>query len=209
MNNMNTTRYYHLCVAIASIMMLQATAFGQTFYSQVISNDLPLAYWNFDEAGLTDNAIQQMPVPASPTTVNDLVLAFGATRVAHTAAASGLLLGNAGDFTTAGNFNAPAPDLGPSADLPGPYAVEFWLQVQGAGAVNVPLGFDNAGDRSIYYNNVPNALELYGGGGGRTGGPALSRRNPHDRPLFIAPFASRAKGHLPRREALSQGGHHP
>ncbi len=148
-------------------MIAGTTAFGQTFYSQTVSNDSPLAYWNFDEAN--GNAIQQMPVPASPTTVNDLTPVGTATRVAHSAIGSGLFLGNAASFDGTCNFDTPSPNLGPLAALPGPYAVEFWIQCEGTSTAQTPLSFTGSGSVAIYYNNGgPGALDMYAVSG-RTG----------------------------------------
>ena len=72
-----------------------------------------------------------MPVPASPTTVNDLTPVGNATRVAHSAIGSGLFLGNAASFDGTCNFDTTGPNLSALSTLPGPYAIEFWLQSQG------------------------------------------------------------------------------
>jgi len=169
----NTTRSC-LCAGIMSLMVAGTTVFGQTFYSQTVSNDSPLAYWNFDE---TDgNANQQMPVPASPTTVNDLTPVGNATREAHSAIGSGLLLGNAASFDGTCNFDTTGPNLSALSTLPGPYAIEFWLQSQGVPppgdrTIVVPLSFDNSGAHAVYYDDsigVPGCLELYEPNG-RTG----------------------------------------
>jgi hypothetical protein len=150
-------------------MAAGTTAFGQTFYSQTVTNDNPLAYWNFDEAN--GNAIQQMPVPASPTTVNDLTPVNTATRVAHSAIGSGLFLGNAASFDGSCNFDTPSPNLSALSSLPGPYAVEFWIQCEAPASdtAQTPLSFTGSGSVAIYYNNGgPGALDMYAVSG-RTG----------------------------------------
>jgi hypothetical protein len=164
----NTTRCY-LCIGIMSFIVAGTAAFGQTFYSQTVSNDNPLAYWNFDETN--GNAIQQMPVPASPTTVNDLTPVGTATRVAHSAIGSGLLLGNAASFDGTCNFDTPNPDLSALSALPGPYAIEFWFQGESIASeyAQTPLSFTGSGSVAIYYNNGgPGALDMFAVSG-RTG----------------------------------------
>jgi hypothetical protein len=160
-------------IGIMCVMLAAITVSGQTFYSQTVSNDSPIAYWNFDEA--SGNAIQQMPVSQGSTTVNDLTPAGTATRVAHSAIGSGLLLGNAASFDGTSDFNAASPNLSNLSSLTGPYVVEFWVQVLGVnGRLSIPLGFDNAGAQSIYYNNDTyyNDLEFYANSG-RTGAESL------------------------------------
>jgi hypothetical protein len=124
--DMCTLKICVACLALAGFS--QCAIVAQTFYSKVVTNDQPLAYWDFDES--SGNALQQMPVSASPTTVNDLVPAFNATRVTHAAIGSGLLLGNAADLDgSTANFNATALNLGP-ASLAGPWAIEFWIEIK-------------------------------------------------------------------------------
>ena len=98
-----------------------------TYYSQVVSNDAPVLYWNFDEA--KGNAIQQMPVPASPTTANDLVPALGAHRAVHATIGSGLLLGYCAEFNGSDNFNAATPSPSESG-LTMPLASNFGFKAR-------------------------------------------------------------------------------
>lgn len=156
-------------------MIVQTTAFGQTFYSQTVTNDQPLAYWNFDETNPTDNAIQQMP-PLNAA--NDLAPAFAASRVGHTAIASGLVLGNAADLDGVSNFNTPTPNLGTSS-LPGPYAIELWMQhAADDDAQDYMLCFDGSGGQAVYYGGEADRLELFNGGQRMIGtGPLLAETN--------------------------------
>jgi hypothetical protein len=140
------------------------TAFGRTFYSQVISNDLPLAYWNFDEPG--GNVIQQMPVTASPTTVNDLVPANNATRAAHGAIGSGLALGNTADLDGTSTFYAAAPDLGTLGT--DQWGIEFWMQLKSQASLrqDYMVSFADAGNKAIVYDFVKNQMRWEAGTGG-------------------------------------------
>jgi hypothetical protein len=171
---MRTTKICSVCLALAGFA--QCAVAAQTFYSQIVSNDQPLAYWNFDEPNPTDNAIQQMPVPASPTTVNDLVPAFAATRVAHAAVGSGLVLGNAADLDgVTANFNAPALNLGP-ASLATPWAIEFWVQIKpGYSNHCYVLDFNYGGSQGIAYDWTPNWM--YMESSGASGGLSISTQD--------------------------------
>lgn len=143
--------------AIIWTALTGTTASGQTFYSQTVSNDLPLAYWDFDEINPTDPAIQQMPPLDS---ANDLVAAFSATRIAHSQINSGMFLGNAADLDGHSNFNSPALNL-PERSLAGPYAVEFWMQTQidaASGRNDYILSTDLSGVQGIGYDWTPDLM---------------------------------------------------
>ena len=145
--------------------MAGSPTFGQTFYSRTITNDQPLAYWNFDEPNPTDNAIQQIP-PLDPA--NDLVAAFEATRVAHGAIGSGLLLGNTTDLDgTHDNFSAPALNLGPT-NLTTPWALEFWMQIKtdtASGRQDYLISTHFGGAQGIAFDWSPNRMYLESGSG--------------------------------------------
>jgi hypothetical protein len=164
---MKTTHGYHairnyLCNLSICTILAGVTAFGQTFYSQTVTNDHALAYWNFDETNPTDPAVQQIP-PLNA--VNDLVSASGATRIAHAAiAGDGLFLGNAADLDGSQNFNGTTLSLG-AANLSGPRAFEFWMQLKGIKGEYV-LSFVSSGANSVAYNYQPNRLYWESGTGG-------------------------------------------
>ncbi|MBX3748270.1 MAG: hypothetical protein KF833_23425 [Verrucomicrobiae bacterium] len=149
---------------------------GPTPYSAVVLADGPVAYWNFDEG--SGGAIQRAPLasPAPLTTENDLVPMFGAYRTLHSELGSGLDLGRAADLDGVSHFEAEMLRA-PKRSLAAPWAVEFWMQVQG----------DNSGDRQDYlvafgpsgndpafiYDYKPDQLEMFHGQ--RTdGGPVIS-----------------------------------
>jgi hypothetical protein len=140
-------------------------------YADVVMDDAPLFYWNFDEA--SGPALNRM----SPGAVQDSLTPQGpATRVNHTT----LPLGRAASFTGADNQRFYAADLSAGTNINGAWAAEFWLQqlsptkttyfLEGgntSGALNAPgliQGFNGA------------RLEIFGSGG-RTGA---------DGPLFTA-----------------------
>ncbi len=148
-------------------------------YSSVVMADSPILYYNFDEAG--GNARQLMPVtlPALDNSVNDLLPA-GAQRVEHSALNDGLTLGNAADFDGVSYFHVPALDAGQKTSVGAPWAVEFWMQVQGANEDNRQdylLNFGNNNPAFIYDFN-PDQLEIFTGD--RTGsGPGISDTTWH------------------------------
>src|SRR5688572_19234945 len=162
---MKTMRYVLNLVTVLATLTV-ATAPAQTFYSKTVTNDRPLVYWNFDEG--SGNAIQQMTVPASPTADNDLTPFNTATRITHAAAGSGLFLGEAADLDGGGNFNTPTPNFG-VASLPGPYAIELWMQVkpQAPGNRNdYVMSFDDNGRQGVAFDWAPDILQLYSEFGG-------------------------------------------
>lgn len=159
-------------IGLSSIIGHEASA--QTYTDVVIAGN-PLFYWNFDEAGNTDAAIDSMGLDAG----DNLAAEGNATRVASGSTAGGLSLGRAASFdgTQFSKFYSGA--LTPPTDADA-WALEMWIR---------PTGPD-AGDRFDYVleargggNNSPGILFDYGnndrvevfGGGGRTagGGPAL------------------------------------
>jgi hypothetical protein len=159
-------------IGLSSTIGNQASA--QTYTDVVIAGN-PLFYWNFNEAGNTDAAIDLMGLDAG----DNLAAEGNATRVASGSTAGGLSLGRAASFdgTQFSKFYSGA--LTPPADADA-WALEMWIR---------PTGPD-AGDRFDYVleargggNNSPGILFDYGnndrvevfGGGGRTadGGPAL------------------------------------
>lgn len=107
-----------------------AATSGAASYSSVVLADSPFLYWNFDEA--EGNALQLAPpnLPTPDPARNHLV-AVGAGRVQHSTLGSGRTLGNAADLDGKAYFQTPQLDVGRPPLAP-PWAVEFWMQVQGA-----------------------------------------------------------------------------
>ena len=159
---------------------LAGRAEGQTYTNLVLSGN-PLLYWNFNEAGNTDAAIDQVGSDAG-----DNLNALGnATRIASTATTGGLSLGRAASFdgTQASRFFS---DTLVPVTAPDAWAIEMWIRPQGA----------DPGIRNDYLleargaapnnNNAPGILFDYVGGsndavevfraGQRTGsaGPTLA-----------------------------------
>lgn len=142
-----------------------------TRYSDLIKQDQPFLYWNFDEATNTP-ALQQIDTaPPTVFTSNDL-LPFGAERVSHEALGSGLKLGNAAGLNGSAYFMASSLKTGTNL-LAGPYIIEFWVQVLGAneGRRNdylLNFGGGSGNQPAVLYDYVgsatpDNGLELFAG----------------------------------------------
>ena len=156
-------------------------------YSDVILDEGPLFYWNFNEP--SGVALNQ----ANPAIVQDSLTPQGAaTRVAHTT----LPLGNAASLGGADGSRYYAANLSPGSDIRGSWAVEFWLQNSSptkatyfmevgatAGAYNSPGLIEG-------YNG--SRLEIFGSASGRTGadGPLFSASGWHH--LVFGYFGSAA-----------------
>ncbi|HWB02052.1 MAG TPA: lamin tail domain-containing protein [Verrucomicrobiales bacterium] len=144
-------------------------------YADVVMDDGPLYYWNFDEA--SGPALNRM----NPGAVQDALTPQGpASRVTHTT----LPLGRAASFTGADNQRFYTADLSAGTNINGAWAAEFWVQqlnptkttyfLEGgntSGSLNAPgliQGFNGA------------RLEIFGSGG-RTGtdGPLLTAAGWH------------------------------
>jgi hypothetical protein len=166
---------------------LEATSSTGNTYAAVVLSDSPLLYWNFDEAD--GNALQKAPITLIPLN-NDQNQLFpeGAGRIAHADIGSGLELGNALEGNGTGYFRADDLDAGTDALQP-PWAVEFWVQVQGANTLGagdrqdylINFGTNPGGDNSpaFIYDypppGAPDQLEIFAGAAGRTGkGPTMS-----------------------------------
>jgi hypothetical protein len=160
-------------------------------YSDVILSGNPLFYWNFNEAGDTDPAIDQVGADAG----DDLLPEGAATRVASTTTNGGLFLGRAASFDGAQLTKFFSGTLTPAVDADA-WALEMWIRPQG----------DDPGDRFDYLleargdgtNNAPGILFDYGNNdrvevfhnGQRTaaGGPILA--NDAWRHLVIGNFGA-------------------
>jgi hypothetical protein len=160
--------------AIAFLVLLPSMGYSQT-YSDVILSGNPLLYWNFNEAGDTDAALDLVGAEAG----DHLAAEGNATRMASTSTAGGLFLGRAASFDGAQFSKFYSGALSPATN-PDAWALEMWIRPQGA----------DPGDRFDYLleargggNNRPGLLFDYGfndkvevfGGGGRTeaGGATL------------------------------------
>ena len=162
-------------------------AYGQT-YSSIITAGNPLFYWNFNEAGDTDAALDLIGSDAG----DNLLPEGNATRAASGATTGGLTLGRAASFdgTQFSKFYSGA--LTPPTDADA-WALEMWVRPTGpdpgdrfdyilearGNAVNSPgILFD-------YGNN--DKLEVFGGGG-RTAGSGPSLTNDAWQHLVIGNF---------------------
>ncbi|MGN6386958.1 MAG: LamG-like jellyroll fold domain-containing protein, partial [Verrucomicrobiota bacterium] len=163
---------------IATNHFAAATSSTGGSYSSVVLADHPILYYNFEESD--GNAVQQAPVtlPLINNDANTLVNA-GARRVQHAAINSGLALGNAADLDGTSYFQAAATDPA-KVTIQGPWAVEFWMQVQGENngeRQDYLMSFANEGT-SFLYDFKPDQLEIYAGV--RTdNGPTISDNEWH------------------------------
>jgi len=165
--------FFTVCVTICCLTFTSAVARGQS-YSDIVLSGNPLFYWNFNEPGDADAAVDQVGSDAG----DNLLPEGNATRIGSGTTSGGLALGRAASFdgTQATKFFSGA--LTP-ATSPDAWALEMWIRPQGA----------DPGDRFDYLleargpNNAPGILFDYGNndrvevfrGGQRTGsgGPAL------------------------------------
>jgi hypothetical protein len=171
---------FKLTITLA-LAVITATQVDAGAYSNAVLSGSPLFYWNFDEAGDLDPALDLVGAEAG-----DALLPEGnATRIASTSTTGGLFLGRAASFdgTQFSKFYSGALH---GSTPPDAWALEMWIRPQGP----------DPGDRFDYVleargggNNVPGILFDYGnndrveifGGGGRTdaGGPALTANWQH------------------------------
>ena len=168
-------RHLVACTTLSFCSTVASPASAQSYTNAVLAQN-PLFYWNFNEAGNTDAAIDLVGVDAG----DNLVAEGNATRVLSGTTAGGLSLGRSASFdgTQFSKFYSGA--LTPATDADA-WALEFWIR---------PTGPD-PGDRYDYILeargaavNSPGILLDYGnndrvevfGGGGRTagGGPVLA-----------------------------------
>lgn len=169
------TRVSLAVLGLTVVLTVSDRALAQT-YSDFVLSDNPLFYWNFNEAGNTDPAIDL--VGSDP---GDNLSALGnATRVSSGSTAGGVSLGRAASFDNTAATKFFSNTLTPTTDPTG-YIIEMWvrpqptsvagrahylLEASGGGANQPSVIFD-------YLGPVDNNVELYWGG--RTGptGPAL------------------------------------
>lgn len=144
--------------AIGSVIAGDVIASAQS-YSDVVLADNPILYWNFNEAGNTDPAIDLVGNESG----DNLAALGNATRVASTSTTGGVTLGRAasfdGTFATKFFSNTLTPATNPDA-----WALEMWIR---------PQGGNDPGTRSDYIlesqipggANTPGILFDYVGSG--------------------------------------------
>jgi hypothetical protein len=181
---MKTNSLILAALQVCTALVLPWKAPAQGAYSSVVSNDAPVLYWNFNE---TDGPAKELMPIVLPTTLNDLSPSNTASRISHSSLGSGLKLGNAASLLVGDFFFTPNLAV-PTNTLTGPWAIEFWIQVQGSTEFqrnDYLLGFGPGGNfPGLLYDYVGAAaprssLELFSGGN-RTGtGPLVSDLNWH------------------------------
>jgi len=145
---------FTLCGAVSCLALAISEANAQS-YSNVILSGNPLFYWNFNEPGDTDAAIDQIGADAG----DNLLPEGNATRVTSTSTNGGLFLGRAASFDGTQLTKFFSGTLTPATD-PDAWALEMWIRPQGA----------DPGDRFDYLleargpgsNNLPGILFDYG-----------------------------------------------
>jgi hypothetical protein len=175
--------------SVIAVLGLRPNAGQSQTYSDVVLSGNPLFYWNFNEAGDTDAAIDLVGAD-----VGDNLLPEGnATRMASTSTTGGLSLGRAASFDGGALTKFFSGSLSPATD-PDAWAIEMWVRPQGP----------DPGSRFQYLleargpgNNAPGILFDYGTDnnvevfrGARTGdaGPVLTNDAWHH--LVIGNFGA-------------------
>lgn len=141
---------------------LARTPGGQA-YAEAVLADQPILYYPFDEADGDAQQTAPVSLPAPDPARNHLVAA-GAGRAQHSVLNSGLYLGNTANFDGKGYFRAAQLDAG-RPSLAAPWAVEFWMQVQGPNLAERQNYLLNLGENSpaFIYDFKPDELEIYAG----------------------------------------------
>lgn len=168
-------RHFVMLAAFGLSSTVGSIGWSQT-YSDVVLAGNPLFYWNFNEPGATDAAIDLVGTDEG----DNLIAEGNATRVASGSTTGGVSLGRAASFdgTQFSKFYSGA--LTPTTDADA-WALEMWVRPTGpdpgdrydyllesrGAAVNSPgILFD-------YGNN--DKIEVFGGGGRTAGsGPSLT-----------------------------------
>jgi len=132
------------CISASALVALAfasaVTAQQPTRYATEVLADRPLLYWNFDESD--GGALQLAPLTAEPVVGgSELVPVGGAARGPSLGK-----LGSAAVLDGVSYFEAATLVAGTSI-LTGPWAVEFWMKVDG----------DNSGERQDYILNFGNS----------------------------------------------------
>lgn len=134
---------------------------GGSSYSATVLADQPVLYYSFDEAD--GNALQKAPVTLpTPNADKNHLLASSAGRVQHSVQGDSLYLGNAADFGGKGYYQAAQLDTG-RGQLDAPWAVEFWMKVQGPNLTERQNYLLNFGGNApaFLYDYLPDQLEIY------------------------------------------------
>ncbi len=155
---------------MAADRLSAAHAPGGPTYASVVLADQPILYYNFDEPEGDAQQLAPVSLPEPDPARNHLATA-AAGRVQHSAVSSGLFLGNAADFDGKGHFGTPQIDAG-RPSIAAPWAVEFWMQVQGPNENEREDYLMNFGGNApaFIYDYNPDLLEIFAGS--RTaGGP--------------------------------------
>ncbi|MCC6494405.1 MAG: LamG domain-containing protein [Pirellulales bacterium] len=164
-----------LVMLTATLPLAAASNAQAQGYRSVVLSDSPLFYWNFNEPGDLDAAVDQVGSDAG----DNLLPEGNATRVASGTTAAGASLGRAASFDGTQFTKFFSGALTP-ATSPDAWALEMWIRPQGP----------DPGDRFDYIlesrgpNNTPGILYDYGNNdrveifhaGQRTaaGGPVLA-----------------------------------
>ncbi|MBN1421025.1 MAG: hypothetical protein JXP34_19800 [Planctomycetes bacterium] len=157
-------------------------------YGEEILSLEPLFYWNFDEDGDTDEAVNL----ADPDDARDRLAAEGAaTRVTHDDIGSGLLLGRAASFDGANGTRFYAADIdaatGPAGLDAVPsqlWALEFWFQLEDPAEERNAYLLESWGSESntpgiIFDYTEPNYIEIFKGNRTGTAGPQINDAGWH------------------------------
>ncbi len=178
-------------------------------YAKTVLADGPLFYWTFDEpAGPAIEQVRHLAPQA-------LFPQGGAGRCTHAVIQSGLALGRAADFSkAAGCFSAWEMQQG---EMPGAWAIEFWMQLTGdLGGYTRQYLLNAGGPGWGRWNNpaiifdvgeaggADNELELFSQHGRTTDGPRLSDDKWHH--VILVFFGDGEKlGVAPRVDIIVDG----
>lgn len=185
-------------------------------YSQTVLADRPLFYWTFDEPdGPAYEKVRHLAQQALQPEIS-------ASRCSHAAIGSGLNLGRAADFSKAAGCFASNTMGMRQGEMPGAWAIEFWVQrtttqadrtgqcLMNAG-VSIPDGpkkpYDNRNPAVIFNwpkNAVENELQLMRVYKYPThGGPVLADDRWHH--IILVFYGNGTFGVAPRVDAIVDG----
>jgi len=196
--------------AIAAGFVRKLPVVNPRSYAKTVLADKPAFYWTFDEAwGPTLEQVRHLPQRA----LNMYGLAY---RRSHRDIGSGLMLGRAADFTGGdGFFAADATGIG-QGEMPGAWAIEFWVQFTGDLAGSTNQYVLNLGGSGGSWNNpsiifdfesagtADNELQLLGGGDETQGGPQIVDTQWHH-VLFVFYGDGDKRGVTSRADVLLDG----
>lgn len=181
---------------------------GGSTYAAAVLADQPVLYYSFDEAD--GNALQKAPVTLpTPNADKNHMIASSAGRVQHSVQGDNLYLGNAADFGGKGYYQTAQLDTG-RGQLDAPWAVEFWMKVQGPNLTerqNFLLNFGNNAP-AFLYDYLPDQLEIYTSETTRTGnGPVVVDDTWHH--VLWVYYGDGATGVADRADAYLDGVQYP